>query len=165
MANDIFNPFVAASFVSFSINGLKENAENLNYYPILRRKEELYLFLSTHREWESFLCRFLQMLSTAATIKVSVVSLTNSRGSKVAVAVAGPKSRSRVQSRGRGSKVAVGGRMSLSRVQCRGRGKWFWVRGLSENGWYEHNIKGYSTVANLQVTDVRVNKIMSQEKT
>ena len=36
---------------------------------------------------------------------------------------------------------------------------------------YEHNIKGknlfyarYSTVANLQVTDVRVNKIMSQEK-
>ena len=54
MANDSFNPFVS-SFVSFSINGLKENAENLNYYP-------------THREWESFLCRFLQMLSTAATI-------------------------------------------------------------------------------------------------
>ena len=26
---------------------LKENAENLNYHPILRRKEELYLFLST----------------------------------------------------------------------------------------------------------------------
>ena len=29
---------------------LSENAENLNYYPILRRKVELYLFLSTHRE-------------------------------------------------------------------------------------------------------------------
>ena len=26
----------------------KENAENLNGYPILRRKVELYLFLSTH---------------------------------------------------------------------------------------------------------------------
>ena len=44
MANDSFNLFVS-SFVSFSINGLKENAENLNYYPILRRKVELYLFL------------------------------------------------------------------------------------------------------------------------
>ena len=30
-ANDSFNLFVQ-SFVSFSINGLKENAENLNYY-------------------------------------------------------------------------------------------------------------------------------------
>ena len=49
VANDSFNLFVS-SFVSFSINGLKENAENLNYYPILRRKVELYLFLSTHRE-------------------------------------------------------------------------------------------------------------------
>ena len=29
--NDSFNLFVP-SFVSFSINGLKENAENLNYY-------------------------------------------------------------------------------------------------------------------------------------
>ena len=42
------------------------------------------------------------------------VSLTNSRGSRVAgrgskVAVAGPKSRSRVQCRGRGSYVAVAG--------------------------------------------------------
>ena len=49
MAGDSFNLFVS-SFVSFSMNGLKENAENLNYYPILRRKVELYLFLSTHRE-------------------------------------------------------------------------------------------------------------------
>ena len=53
MANDSCNLFVS-SFVSLSINGLKENAENLYYYPILRRKVELYLFLSTHREWESF---------------------------------------------------------------------------------------------------------------
>ena len=53
MANDSFNLFVS-SFVSFSINGLKENAENLNYHPILRRKVELYLPLSTHREWESY---------------------------------------------------------------------------------------------------------------
>ena len=49
MANDSFNLFVS-SFVSFSINGLKENAENLNYYRILRRKVELYLFLSTQGE-------------------------------------------------------------------------------------------------------------------
>ena len=77
MENDNFNLFVS-SFVSFSVNGLKENAKNLNYYPILRRKVELYLFLSTHREWESFLCRFLQMLSTVATIKASVVYLQSS---------------------------------------------------------------------------------------
>ena len=31
MANDSFNLFVSA-FVDFSINSLKENAENLNYY-------------------------------------------------------------------------------------------------------------------------------------
>ena len=42
-----------------------------------------------------------------------ILSLTNSRGSRVAgrgskVAVAGPMSRSRVQSRGRGSNVAAG---------------------------------------------------------
>ena len=43
MANDSFHLFVS-SFVSFSINGLKENAENLNYYPILRRKVELICF-------------------------------------------------------------------------------------------------------------------------
>ena len=41
---------IVSSFVSFSINGLKENAENVYYYPILRRKVKLYLFLSTHRE-------------------------------------------------------------------------------------------------------------------
>ena len=53
MANDSFNLFVSI-FVSFSINGLKENAENWNYHPILRTKVELFRFLSTHREWESF---------------------------------------------------------------------------------------------------------------
>ena len=47
--NDSFNLFVSI-FVIFSINGLRGNAENLNYYPILRRKVELCLFLSTHRE-------------------------------------------------------------------------------------------------------------------
>ena len=78
MANDSFNLFVL-SFVSLSINGLIEKAENFNYYPVLRRKVELYLFLSTHREWESLLCRLLQMLSTAATTKVSVVYLQFSK--------------------------------------------------------------------------------------
>ena len=49
MANDSFNLFVS-SFVSCSINSLKENAENLNYYPILSTKEELYraLFVSVN---------------------------------------------------------------------------------------------------------------------
>ena len=41
MANDSFNLFVS-SFVSFSVNGLKENGEHLIYYLILRRKVELY---------------------------------------------------------------------------------------------------------------------------
>ena len=49
MANDSLNLFVS-SFVSFSVNGLKENAENLNYYPILRRKVELY-FVSVNSQW------------------------------------------------------------------------------------------------------------------
>ena len=33
------------------------------------------MFLSTHRDRESFLCRFLQMLSTGATTRVSAVYL------------------------------------------------------------------------------------------
>jgi len=49
MANDSFNLFVSI-FVNFSINSLKENGENINYHSIQRRKVELYLFLSTHRE-------------------------------------------------------------------------------------------------------------------
>ena len=48
-------------------NSLKENAVNLDYYPILRRKADLYLFLSTNREWESYFCRLNPMLSTVAT--------------------------------------------------------------------------------------------------
>ena len=59
MANDSFSLFVSI-FVGFSINGLKVNAENLNYYPILRRTVELYFFLSTHREWESFFGHLFQ---------------------------------------------------------------------------------------------------------
>ena len=54
----------------------------------------------------------------------SVLSLTNSRGSRVAgrgARVAGPMSRSRVQCRGRGSKVAVAGPMSR-------QGKMIWKR-------------------------------------
>ena len=45
----------------------------------LRRNTELYLPLPTHHEWEGFFCRFLQMLSTAATIEVSVVELGSVR--------------------------------------------------------------------------------------
>ena len=37
MANDSFDLF-GSIFVSLGINGLNEKAENLNYYPILRRK-------------------------------------------------------------------------------------------------------------------------------
>ena len=87
-------------------------------------------------------------------------SLTNGRGS-------------RVQRRRRGSKVAVAGPISRWRVQCRGTRKWFefevteWKRPI----WKKYKGKKsrfyarYSTVANLQVRDVRVNKIMSQEET
>ena len=67
MANDSFNPFVS-SFVSFSINGLKENAENLNYYPIMRRKVSRALFVSVNSPW---MRKFSSSL--AAAIKVSVV--------------------------------------------------------------------------------------------
>ena len=45
----------------------------------LKRNTELYLPLPTHHEWEGFFCRFLQMLSTAATIEVSVVELGSVR--------------------------------------------------------------------------------------
>ena len=50
-------------------------------------------------------------------LDVLLASLTNSRGSRVA------GRGSRVQSRGRGSNVAVAGPKSRSRVQCRGREK------------------------------------------
>ena len=94
-------------------------------------------------------------------------SLTNGRGSRVQCrgrgskdAVAGPKSRSRVQYRGGGSNVAarendldfeVTEWKRLIRKKYKGKKSRFYAR--------------YSTVANLQVRDVRVNKIMSQEKT
>ena len=42
MANDSFNLFVSI-FVSFSINGLKENAGILNCYPILRREVDCFI--------------------------------------------------------------------------------------------------------------------------
>ena len=64
------------------------------------------------------------MLSTAATIKVSVVtrvvSLTNSRGLRIAGLKS--RSRSRVQSRGRGSNVAVAGPMSRQGKMILGSG-------------------------------------------
>ena len=84
-----------------------------------------------------------------------------------------------VQCRGRGSNVAVAGSKSRSRVQCRSRGlnvaagkndlgfevtEWkqlIWKKYKGKNIFYAR----YSTVANLQVTDVRVTKTMSQEKT
>ena len=47
---DSFNLF-GSSFVSFSINGLKENAKNLNYYSILRRKVSRALFVSPNSPW------------------------------------------------------------------------------------------------------------------
>ena len=53
MANDSFNPFVS-SFVSFSINDWKNKRWKFKYLPFLRRNTELYLLLSTHREWDSF---------------------------------------------------------------------------------------------------------------
>ena len=49
MANDSFNLCVSI-FVSFSVNGLKENAENFNYYPILRKKSRS-LFVSVNSPW------------------------------------------------------------------------------------------------------------------
>ena len=76
MANDSFNLFVSI-FVSKKHQRFKRKRRKSKLLPILRRKVELYLFLSTHREWESFFY-FLSlppMLSTAATIKVRVVYL------------------------------------------------------------------------------------------
>ena len=52
MTNHSFN-----FFVSFSINDWKNKRWKFKYLPFLRRNTELYLLLSTHREWDSF-CRF-----------------------------------------------------------------------------------------------------------
>ena len=67
---------------------------------------------------------------------------------------------SRVQSRGRGSSVAAGENDLEFEVTEWKRVIWKKYKG-KKNRLYAW----YSTVANLQVTDVRVNKIMPQEKT
>ena len=91
-----------------------------------------------------------------ATAHRRVWLIVAGRGSRVASPmsrVASPKSRSRVQCRGRGSNVAAG-ENDLKTTDMK-------------TIWREKNLfyARYSTIANLQVTDVRVNKIMSQEKT
>ena len=74
-ANDSFNLFVSI-FVSFSINGLKENAGILNCYPILRREVDCFIcFCQLTVNENVFFLSLLPMLSVAATIKVSVVYL------------------------------------------------------------------------------------------
>ena len=78
MANDSFNLFVS-SFVSFSINGLKENAENLNYYPILRRKVELYLFL---QHWSCDKIAKSQNSDKATSFSSVVVNIASSNWSQ-----------------------------------------------------------------------------------
>ena len=65
--------------VNCNVNKL---TENLNYYPIFRRNVELYFFLLTHREWESFFCRFFQccqqqLRSRWALFICSVLCLVN----------------------------------------------------------------------------------------
>ena len=67
---------------------------------------------------------------------------------------------SRVQSRGRGSNVAAGENYLEFEVTERQQVIWKKYKG-KKNRFYAW----YSTVANLQVTDVTVNKVMSQEKT
>ena len=60
-------------FVSFSINDWKENVESWNNSPFWEDTHSLW-FASVNSPWmRQFFCRFLQMLSTAATIEVSVV--------------------------------------------------------------------------------------------
>ena len=76
MANDSFNLFVSI-FLSFSINGFKENIENFLLL-LNSEKKTRALFVFVISPWIRkffFFGRFLQMLSTAATIKVGVVYL------------------------------------------------------------------------------------------
>ena len=73
MTNHSFN-----FFVSFSINDWKNKRWKFKYLPFLRRNTELYLLLSTHREWDSFFvasCKCCQQRATPATIEVTVVYL------------------------------------------------------------------------------------------
>ena len=61
-------------FVSFSINDWKENVESLNNSPFREKTQSFICFcqLCTVNETVFFFYRFLLMLSTAATIEVSV---------------------------------------------------------------------------------------------
>ena len=69
MANPSFN-----FFVSFSINDWKENVESLNNFSFWEETQS-YIFFCQLTVNETVFCRFLQMLSTAATIEVSDVYL------------------------------------------------------------------------------------------
>ena len=62
-------------FVSFSINDWKENVESLNNSPFWEETQSFIFFCQLTVNETVFFCRFLQMLSTAATIEVSDVYL------------------------------------------------------------------------------------------
>ena len=72
MANHSFN-----CFVNFSINDWKENVESLNNSPFWEETQS-FICLCQLTVNGQFFCRFLQMLSAAATIEVSVVYLQSS---------------------------------------------------------------------------------------
>ena len=59
-------------FVSFSINDWKENVKSWNNSPFWEDTQLMICFCQLTVN-ETVFCRFLQMLSTAATIEVSVV--------------------------------------------------------------------------------------------
>ena len=61
-------------FVNFSNNDWKENVESLNNSPFWEETQSFICFCQLTVN-ETVFCRFLQMLSTAATIEVSVVYL------------------------------------------------------------------------------------------
>ena len=69
MANHSFN-----CFVNFSISDWKENVESLNNSPFWEETQSFICFCQLTVN-DTVFCRFLQMLSTAATIEVSVVYL------------------------------------------------------------------------------------------
>ena len=60
---NVYQSRVAQKYKFNDFFALLENVESLNYYPILRRNVELYLFVLNHREWESFF--FLSLLANA----------------------------------------------------------------------------------------------------
>ena len=53
------------SFYTLLRQWFKRRCRKFKFLFLLRRNVVLYLLPSTHREWESFFCRFLQMLLTA----------------------------------------------------------------------------------------------------